>query len=142
MPVVHSLRKNMYDIVCKDPETRFAWDLFHLANLSNFAVTVLYKKDCNDTHIETALKKIVKEVLQEVFEKEKTKMKYKVKVPDQHEFVRMMRVKYLDNPNDYGDMEVKALSKKGVVSIIQNGNGLNPVDLIDSVLDETGGEYI
>ena len=65
-------------------------------------------------------------------------MKYKVKVPNGSEFSKTLRSCYY---SDLGDITVKVL-KDNVVSITQKGDGLNPVDWIDDVLDITGGEYI
>jgi hypothetical protein len=44
-----------------DREKRFIWDLFNAAKLYIYASNVLYKY-LNDSHIETALYKIVKEL--------------------------------------------------------------------------------
>jgi hypothetical protein len=67
-------------------------------------------------------------------------MKYKVVVPNVSVFIKAMRERY---STVYGNMKVRAIvSKKNTVSIIQKGDGLNPVDLIDSVLDEHGGKYV
>ena len=65
-------------------------------------------------------------------------MKYKVKVPNGSEFSKTLRSCYY---SDLGNITVKVL-KGNVVSITQKGDGLNPVDWIDDVLDITGGEYI
>ena len=64
-------------------------------------------------------------------------MEYKVKVPDTHIFSKTLRNKYR---YAYGDITVKVLADN-VVSIKQKGNGLHIIDLIDSVLDITGGTY-
>jgi hypothetical protein len=66
-------------------------------------------------------------------------MKYKVKVPDPGIFIKTMRVRY--SP-DWGNVTVKLTTKRNVISIKQKGNGLNLVDVIDSILEEHGGEYV
>jgi hypothetical protein len=65
-------------------------------------------------------------------------MKYKVKVPNGSEFIKTLRSCYY---SDLGDITVRVL-KDNVVTITQKGDGLNPVDWIDDVLDITGGKYI
>jgi hypothetical protein len=44
-----------------DLETRLAWDFFHAAKLDKFACDNLYAY-CDDTHINTAIKKIIKDI--------------------------------------------------------------------------------
>lgn len=46
----------------KDSNKRFRWDCYWLTGLYNFAVNKLYNLGVNDSHIDTALKKIVKEL--------------------------------------------------------------------------------
>ena len=48
----------------KDISLRFRWDIFHAAGLTKYACSTLYKY-LNDTHIDTALKRITKEHFQE-----------------------------------------------------------------------------
>jgi len=45
----------------KDFDRRFRWDMFHLAHLTPFVVSKVYKY-ADDNHIDTALKKIMAEL--------------------------------------------------------------------------------
>lgn len=69
-------------------------------------------------------------------------MRYIVEVPNTSEFSKALREAYT---SDYGFISVKVLPKSKYgkrVSIIQKDDGLNPVDLIDPVLEEHGGCYV
>lgn len=49
------------DTRVKDLGKRFRWDLFNASGLLDFTCQTLYKY-CNDSHIDSALKKIVQEI--------------------------------------------------------------------------------
>lgn len=65
-------------------------------------------------------------------------IKYVVKVPNGPLFSKTLRAMYTSM---YGKVKVTVDNKKETVTIIQH-DGVNICDLIDRVLDKTGGQYV
>lgn len=54
--------RNGADNRVKDPEERIRWDLCHAAKLTTYICRNVYPLGMNDTHVDTALRRIVKEL--------------------------------------------------------------------------------
>lgn len=46
----------------KDIEKRLRWDLSYYAKLNAYICDEIYSQDCNDTHVDTALKAIMRDL--------------------------------------------------------------------------------